>query len=136
MTKILIIDDDFATTELLDSILRSNDFQAFSANYGQEGIELAKKIKPDLVILDLIMPGMDGWQITRHLRNFLNVPILVLSVIDKPKEIARILDEGADDYMIKPVPGNLLVARIKTLTRRAKAEQKASIDQNSVHIST
>jgi len=136
LIKILVIDDDSATTELLESILSSHEFEIFTANYGPEGIKLAKEVDPDLVIVDLVVPGMNGYQITHNLRDFSNVPILVLSVIDKPEDIAQVLDEGADDYMIKPVHGNLLIARINTLTRRADVEKRAATKHQSFQIQT
>ena len=134
MTRILIIDDDFSTTELLESILNRYGFIVSTANFVSEGIELVKEVNPDLVIVDLIMPEIDGWQITHRIRSFSKVPILVLSVIDTPKDIARVLDEGADEYMTKPIQPNLLIARINTLTRRAKAEKEAAISKKFINI--
>ena len=68
------------------------------------------------------MPEMDGWTTCRAIRDINQVPIIILSVVDKPELIVRALDEGADDYLVKPVPLNVLIARLKTLTRRAHAD--------------
>jgi len=68
------------------------------------------------------MPEMDGWTTCRAIRDINQVPIIILSVVDKPELIVRALDEGADDYLVKPVPLNVLIARLKTLTRRTHAD--------------
>jgi two-component system KDP operon response regulator KdpE len=83
-----------------------------------EGLRKIKEISPAIVILDLMMPDMDGWQITSEIRSFSSVPILILSVIDNPGLVARALDAGADDYLIKPAARNILIAHINNLTRR------------------
>lgn len=116
--KILVIDDDPAMTDLLKIILLSTDAEVLTANSGREGIQLLKEFQPSIVIHDLMMPDMDGWQITTQIRTFSPVPILILSVIDNPGLVARALDAGADDYLIKPVARDILIAHINNLTRR------------------
>jgi len=81
---------------------------------------------PDVIILDLFMPGLDGWQVCKSIREYSQVPILVLSAINKPGTVAKALDEGADDYLIKPVPSGVLVAHLNNLIRRARAERDAN----------
>ena len=117
-TKILAIDDDTAMTELLTLLLQSHDFEIKTANSGQEGINLVPNFKPDIILLDLMMPDMDGWETCKKIREFSNTPIVVLSALNNPGMVASALDAGADDYLIKPVPSSLLVAHIKNLTRR------------------
>ena len=117
-TKILAIDDDTAMTELLTLLLQSHDFEIITANSGREGIELVQEIRPDIILLDLMMPDMDGWETCKKIREFSNTPIVVLSALNNPGMVASALDAGADDYLIKPVPSSLLVAHIKNLTRR------------------
>ena len=117
-TKILAIDDDTAMTELLTLLLQSHDFEIRTANSGQEGINLVSNFKPDIILLDLMMPNMDGWETCKKIREFSNTPIVVLSALNNPGMVASALDAGADDYLIKPVPSSLLVAHIKNLTRR------------------
>ena len=119
MLKILTIDDDPAMTELLTLFLKMHGHDAYMANSGEEGIRLVHKISPDVVILDLMMPDMDGWQVCSELRSFSDVPILVLSALDSPGMVASALDAGADDYLVKPVPSGVLIAHLNTLTRRA-----------------
>ncbi len=116
--KILVIDDDPAMTDLFKLILMSTNAEVLTANSGDEGIQLVRAELPDMVILDLMMPGKDGWQTTQEIRAISRVPIMVLSVIDNPGLVARALDAGADDYMIKPANRNTLIAHINNLTRR------------------
>jgi DNA-binding response OmpR family regulator len=116
--KILVIDDDPAMTELLSLVLAPTKAQIITSNSGEEGIKLLKDEEPDIVLLDLMMPNMDGWQVTGNIRNFSSVPILILSVLDNPGLVAKALDKGADDYLVKPVPSGILIAHINNLTRR------------------
>ena len=124
-TRVLVVDDDIEMTDLIKIILEPNTFEVFAANSGQDGVDLAHKIKPDVILLDLLMPGMDGWQVCKEIRKFSQVPILILSAISKPGMVARALDEGADDYLLKPMPSSVLIAHLRKLTRRAHAEQEA-----------
>jgi DNA-binding response OmpR family regulator len=119
LTRVLIIDDDINMTGVLEVVLREAGYDVLSSNSGIQGVGLVPPNDPDVVILDLIMPDLDGWDTCRAIRKTSQVPILILSVINKPELIARALDEGADDYLVKPVPLNELVARVKTLARRA-----------------
>ena len=123
-TQVLIVDDDNETTDLLKIILESDAFEVTTAVSGREGVNLARKTKPDIMIVDLLMPDLDGLEVCREVRKFSNVPIVVLSAVNKPGVIAQALDEGADDYLIKPINNNVLVACLNKLTRRARAEQE------------
>jgi DNA-binding response OmpR family regulator len=120
-TNILTIDDDPAITELLSVILRANGFEVLIANSGQEGVRVIKEKAPKLVILDLMMPDMDGWQVCKAVRTFSSVPILILSALDDPSVVASILDAGADDYLVKPVPSAVLVAHLNKIRRQTGA---------------
>ena len=123
MFKVLTIDDDPAMTELLTLLLQSHGLDAYMANSGEKGIQLVHEISPDVIILDLMMPGMDGWQVCTNIRTFSNVPILILSALDNPGIVASALDAGADDYLVKPVPSGVLIAHLNKLTRRAVTEK-------------
>jgi DNA-binding response OmpR family regulator len=123
MLKVLAIDDDPAMTELLALLLKTHSLDVYMANTGEEGIKLTHENSPDVIILDLMMPGMDGWQVCKQVRSFSNVPILILSALDSPGMVASALDAGADDYLVKPVPVGVLVAHLNTLTRRPAAER-------------
>ena len=115
---VLTIDDDIAITELLSMLLQTHGYAVLTANSGESGIRIIEDKKPDVVILDLMMPGMDGWQVCKQTRRFSNVPILILSALDDPSMIASALDAGADDYLVKPVSSKILVAHINKLIRR------------------
>lgn len=126
-TRILVISGDDATTELLSLNLEPKSYEVFHARSGQEGIEATRVINPEVVILDLLMPDMDGWEkICKKVREFSRAPILVLSPMSKPGIAVRVLDEGADDYLQKPMPSGILLAHVRRLIRRAKAEQEAA----------
>jgi two-component system KDP operon response regulator KdpE len=116
--KIIVIDDDPAMTELLQLLLQPASSEIFTANSGPVGIDLIKSKNPDVVILDLMMPDMDGWQVCKRVREFSDIPILVLSALDNPGVVAEALDAGADDYLIKPVASGVLIAHINKLLRR------------------
>ncbi len=121
--KVLAIDDDPAMTELLTLLLKTRGFEVFTANTGEDGIRMIRAIMPDVVILDLMMPSVDGWQVCAQVREFSNTPILILSALDSPGMVASALDAGADDYLIKPVPSSVLIAHLNNLTRRAGMEK-------------
>lgn len=117
-TKILVIDDDIAITELLSMLLRTHGFDVLTTNSGIEGVKFAEIKNPTVIILDLMMPDLDGWQVSKAIRKFSNVPILILSAINDPSMVASVLDAGADDFLVKPVPSSVLIAHIKKIVRR------------------
>src|SRR5215211_3130204 len=116
--KLLVIDDDTAVTDLLSLLLKSQGFEVFATNNSSEGLSMIREIQPDLVILDLMMPEMDGWEVCRSVRQFSQIPIIILSALNDPSMIASVLDAGADDYLTKPTPSRVLVAHINRLTKR------------------
>lgn len=123
---VLTIDDDTAITELLAMLLRTHGYDVKTVNTGEEGVEAIKKHNPHVVILDLMMPGMDGWQVCKTVREFSNVPIVILSALDDPAMIASALDAGADDYLVKPVSSSILVAHLNRLIRRTGTLEASS----------
>lgn len=120
--KVLTIDDDPAMTELIGLLLRSHGLQVISSNDGECGIQMAKDEKPDIILLDLMMPGIDGWMVCKALREQMSTPIAILSAINDPIVISSALDAGADDYMVKPIPSGVLIAHINNLARRHMVE--------------
>lgn len=126
IARVLVIDDDIDTTDLLKIILEPNAFEVFTANSGLEGVEMVRELTPDVVILDLLMPGLDGMGVCKEVRQFSQVPILVLSAVSKPGIVAEALNVGADDYLTKPMKSSVLIAHLKKLVRRSRAEQDAS----------
>ena len=116
--RILSIDDDINMTELTAQLLRGYGFEVTGANKAREAIQLVRETLPQAVILDLRMPDMDGRQVCRAIREFSNVPIIVLSALNDPDMVASALDSGADDYLVKPVPCQVLVAHLNRLIKR------------------
>jgi len=117
--KILVIDDDPALTELLKLVLAKTNADIITSNSGIEGLELARSEHPDIILLDLMMPEMNGWEVCKAVRAFSRIPILILSALDNPAMIAKALDAGADDYLVKPVPSGMLIIHINNLMRRS-----------------
>ena len=117
--EVLLIDDDPDLSIMLRTLLRGQDFQIQAVFSGEEGIQACRGSQPDVVILDILMPEMDGWEVCEHIRDFSEVPILILSALGSPGSVARALDAGADDYLIKPIHASLLASRLRTLVRRS-----------------
>lgn len=117
--EVLLIDDDPDLSIMLRTLLRGQDFQIQAVFAGEEGIQACRENQPDVVILDILMPEMDGWEVCEHIREFSEVPILILSALGSPGSVARALDAGADDYLIKPIHASLLASRLRTLVRRS-----------------
>jgi len=129
-TKILVIDDDIAITELMSMLLKTHGFDVITTNSGAEGVKLVEQKNPNVVLLDLMMPDMDGWQVSKAIRTFSNVPILILSAINDPSMVASVLDTGADDFLVKPVPSSVLVAHIRKMVRQTGSLDRASLKKN------
>ena len=126
-TKILVIDDDVAITELMSMLLKTHGFDVITTNIGAEGVELARKNTPNVILLDLMMPDMDGWQVCAAIREFSNIPILILSAINDPSVVASVLDAGADDFLVKPVPSSVLVAHIRKMVRQTDLHENGTM---------
>jgi len=117
--KILIIDDDPIFLKLVDQLLTRQGFEVLKAGSGQEGLRVLFAEKPDLVLLDVFMSRMDGWQTCQRIREISDIPIIMLTGKQKAEEdIVRGLDYGADDYLFKPVGNRELVARVRAVLRR------------------
>ncbi|MEJ5241511.1 MAG: response regulator [Anaerolineales bacterium] len=116
--RILIVDDDEMIVELFSLLLKSHGYDVLKARNGKEGVEKVKTENPDLILLDLMMPEMDGLQVCQHVRAFSQIPIIIISALDHPAMIAQALDAGADDYLVKPVPSGVLMSRIARLLWR------------------
>jgi two-component system, OmpR family, alkaline phosphatase synthesis response regulator PhoP len=118
MTKILVIDDEPSIVNLVTAYLKPEGYEVFTASDGPTGLKAARAYKPDLVVLDLMLPGMDGIEVLSHLRRESNVYVILLTA--KTEETDKIvgLSVGADDYVTKPFSPRELVARIKAALRR------------------
>jgi DNA-binding response OmpR family regulator len=113
--KLLIIDDEVLFTRLLQDSLPGDLFEVFIVHSGAAGIEVARQLRPDLIMLDLMMPGLSGWETCQAVRTFSQVPILVVSAVIELNGVMQALEAGADDYLLKPVPMGVLVSHLKSL---------------------
>ena len=119
--KILIVDDEPIFVRLFEQVLTEKGYEVLKADNGRAALRLLFAHKPDLVLLDMVMPGMDGWQICSRIRDVSDIPIVILTGERKTEDdIVRGLDYGADDYLIKPIGNRELVARVQAILRRAE----------------
>lgn len=118
--KILIVEDEVSLAEAIAYALKREGFRTLFATDGQEGLRIALTEKPDLVILDLMLPKLDGWEVCRTIRAKSTVPILILTARGEEHEKVLGLELGADDYVVKPFSMRELIARVRALLRRAK----------------
>jgi DNA-binding response OmpR family regulator len=117
--KILVVDNDHTFVRLVGLVLARNGYQMLKAGSGKEALQLLFNQKPDLVLLEIAIPGMDGWQTCRRIRDVCDIPVIMLtSNYNTEKDIVRGFNYGADDYLIKPVGSKELVARVKAVLRR------------------
>ena len=132
--KILIIDDDPAFLNLVEQVLNQKGYEVFKASSGREGLRLMFDQRPHLVLLDVVMPGTDGWQVCSRIREISDVPIIMITGRYKSEEdIVRGLDYGADDYLIKPVGSKELIARVRAVLRRAELPSSQEIRQGVIY---
>ncbi len=137
MDKIVIIDDESDIRDILSYNLIKEGFKVHQAENGKEGIELCKSIKPDLVILDVMMPGMDGVEVCENLRKtpgLENVLICFLTARNEDYSQIAGLDAGADDYISKPIKPRVFVSRIHALIRRKEQASKQNIETTDLVI--
>ena len=118
---ILIIDDDAALAKIVQINLEREGYKTVVASSGVEGLQKAYSNQPNLVILDIMMPGMDGWVTCRRLREISDVPIIMLTARGMEADVVKGLELGADDYIVKPFGTKVLLARIHALLRRTDA---------------
>lgn len=118
--RIVIIDDDEDYLEILSLHLQSEGFSVFGSGEGLDGIQLVKQIDPDMVLLDVRLPYMDGWETCQKIRSFSEVPMIMISSVAKDEQdIIRALNLGADDYLTKPISSAILKAKVYALLRRS-----------------
>jgi len=123
-TRALVIDDEPQIRRALRAGLEQHGYQVALASTGEEALDQAAQHPPDVVILDLAMPGMDGFRVCRQLREWSTVPVLVLSVREGEEDKIRALDLGADDYLTKPFGFGELLARLRALLRRRRGAEE------------
>lgn len=118
--KILIIDDNVSLLRLMERTFESRGFTVLTANNGAKGLKTFHQMAPDLIILDIMMPGMDGWEVCHRIREVSAVPIICLTALDSLDDIVQGLEKGADDYLVKPFEIDELRARVAAQLRRSR----------------
>ncbi len=122
---VLIVDDEVNICELLRLYVEKEGYDAIVANDGQQAIDAFKNLSPDLILLDIMLPVKDGWQVCREVRALSNTPIIMLSAKGETFDKVLGLELGADDYIVKPFEPKELLARIKAVLRRAENQAEA-----------
>ena len=139
-TNILLVDDDELLCKTFQLILTDMGFGVEMAHTGVEGLKKAYSMQPDVILLDVMMPDMDGWETCQRFKEMCDVPIIMLTAIDSQDNVIKGLDLGADDYIVKTVTAEELGARIRAVLRRAnranvnRAKQKPIITQDNLVI--
>ena len=125
--KILLVDDEPDILEIVEYNLKAEGYQVFTANNGAEGVKMAKKVSPHLILLDIMMPEMDGIEACEKIRNIQSLEDVIISFLTaRGEDYSQVagFDAGADDYITKPIKPKVLVSKIKSLLRRLKSEEK------------
>lgn len=133
--QLLIIDDEVQIRRFLRISLEANGYRVHETSHGQEGILKTAQLRPDLVILDMGLPDMDGLEALKRLREWTQTPVIILSVRDSDRDKVAALDAGADDYLTKPFSMDELLARIRTAYRHVHAQpQEATFASGHLHV--
>ncbi|MEL7567737.1 MAG: response regulator, partial [Dehalobacterium sp.] len=123
--RVLIIDDETQIRRMLKVALSAHGYEIAEAAHGQEGLNQAALFHPDLIILDLGLPDLDGFEVIKRIREWSEVPVIILSVQDQETDKIKVLDSGADDYVTKPFGMGELLARMRVALRHmAKADDE------------
>jgi two-component system response regulator ResD len=122
-TRLLIIDQDTLGENFIKQSLNPNGYEVIKVNSSSEGIQITQSWNPELIIINIMQPAVNGWKLCRKLRQHSQAPILVLAAVSDPNSIASWLDAGADDYLTKPFSSDILVAHLQKLTRRFNLKQ-------------
>lgn len=130
--KILVVDDDLNICELLKLYLENEGYTAYVANDGKAAVDMFNEKSPDLVLLDIMLPKMDGWQVCREIRKSSSVPIIMLTAKGETFDKVLGLELGADDYVTKPFDSKEVMARIKAVLRRANSEGESNNSEKKI----
>jgi len=139
MSKILVVDDERNIVELIRLYMEKEGFETICAYTGDEALSKFREEKPDLIVLDLMLPGTDGWQVCREIRKTSSVPIIMLTAKSETFDKVLGLELGADDYITKPFEAKELLARVKAVLRRtgtkeAESQKEVSFKNLSINI--
>jgi len=123
--KILVVDDEPLYVRLLKVNLEAEEYEVLTANNGEEALDSLSQVMPDLIIMDVMMPKLDGVTTCQRIRQFSNVPIILLTALGEEQDRVNGLNIGADDYVVKPFSATELVARVRAVLRRAQNQQES-----------
>jgi two-component system, OmpR family, KDP operon response regulator KdpE len=130
MTRVLVVDDEPQIRRALRTSLEAHGYEVATAGTGEEGVLAAAETAPELVLLDLGLPDLDGTEVIERVRSFSDVPVIVLSVRDRQADKVAALDAGADDYVTKPFGVEELLARLRAALRRTRSEEPGAAIQD------
>ncbi len=130
LTIVLVIEDEPQIRRLLRVTLEANGYEVFDAVNGQDGIAQAAQRRPEIILLDLGLPDLDGVEVLKHIREWSRVPVIILSVRDRENDKIAALDAGADDFVTKPFGSGELLARLRTTLRRSQPQAAEAIFRN------
>lgn len=133
MTKILLIDDEPRYLRLMEANLVTEGYEVIKASDGLSGVELVAQKNPDLVLVDIMMPGMDGFATCQRIREFSNVPIIVVTAKGEERDRVKGLDLGADDYIVKPYSATEMLARVRAVLRRSERTVEINRQATIIH---
>lgn len=133
--KILVVEDDRDIQELVEEILKAEGYKVYTANNGLEGYELFKYEDLDLIILDVMMPKMDGYQMAKLVRQRdEKIPIIMLTALEEEYDEIKGFETGVDDYITKPFSFNILIKRVKAIIRRNEKEEEKNIEFKEIYL--
>ena len=127
--KILVVDDDTNICELLRLYLEKDGFETIVVHDGEAALEAVSRHNPDMILLDIMLPKLDGWQVCREIRKTLSTPIIMLTAKGETFDKVLGLELGADDYVVKPFDAKEVVARVKAVLRRSNPEDSGSVKE-------
>ena len=127
--RILVVDDDTNICELLRLYLEKDGYEVVIANNGGEAVTMFQELSPDLMLLDIMLPVLDGWQVCREVRKFSDKPIIMLTAKGETFDKVLCFELGADDYVVKPFDAKEVMARVKAVLRRSGSAEKSSIKE-------
>lgn len=130
MKTVLIIEDELSLQSILAAYFKKNEFKVFTASDGLEGLELFRSKKIDIICSDIMMPNIDGWQVVRSVRQYSNVPIILMTALDSELDQLKGFDLTVDDYVTKPFSPSILIAKVNSILRRvtnSPSEQNNSL---------